>query len=174
MTSLPPFPLKEGLSEWLLKCPLSHWSCCLGSTKAAKFLVIVCSVIEVPTFFLPRLLLGQTKCSGDSTVHSCLHSPSLQPLFFHSSKITRLLLTPRSTGNFLSSQTVLSFLSVLFSSQWKAQPITDLLAGSRGRGGGTWHWAAGRLTCQGFSSPTCLWDLGQSLTVLLKRSPNVC
>lgn len=116
--------MQEGLGEWLLKCPFkSLKEPSAGSAKAGKFLVIICSIIEVPTFFLPRLLLGSDKMHPGLTVHLCLHFPLFAALV--------LLLTPNhqalaaciSTGNFLSPQTVYSFLSMQFSSQWKPGPL---------------------------------------------------
>lgn len=62
MTSLPPSPLQEGLGEWLFRCPFKSLKLLLdGSAKAGEPLVIVCRMIEAPTFFLPKLLFGSDK-----------------------------------------------------------------------------------------------------------------
>ena len=85
--------------------------------------MIICSIIEVPTFFLPRLLLGSDKMHRGLTVHLCLHFPLFAALVLLLTANHQALAAPVSTGNFLSPQTVYSFLSMQFSSQWKPGPL---------------------------------------------------
>lgn len=155
----------------------------------------MCCITEAPTFFLPQLLLGSHEMHWGLTVHLCFYFPPLAALVLLLFTSHHALAAPHSTGNLPSPQTIYSFLSTQFSSQWKpgvqgaptgqqaARPVLVLCSPTRlGQGwgaGGTRQGEQGRaslcfwrspkylLNCRAFSATGHLSKAGTSFSASL-------